>query len=147
MKKIIVALMILVTLVFPSCRQKSDADNKTFLPTVVLDEEKSYFDDFSILDNKVEIWCHIFVQNTTSSSQLVQIQGDFYGDWKSGLLNKRIIVAKDPSTGQTQFNIPPGETRIHLVFCCDYGGGATQKQNRLLPQITIKTAVPDGSLS
>lgn len=100
-------------------------------------EESSFFDDFYIADDQVELFCYIYIQNHTLIQQTIQIQGDFLEDWESGLLSERILLAQNLDTGESLFDIPPGESRIHLVFRCDYGGGTTQKQNRLLPQISV----------
>jgi hypothetical protein len=138
MKRIAVMFIILSLLLFFACKHENieelEADH---MATVEFVEEGSFFDDFTIKDNQVELWCNICVNNKTKNQQIIRIQGDFFEDWKSGLLKERIIDAQAPLSGETQFVIPPGESRIHLVFCGTYGEGDIQKQNRLLPQIII----------
>ena len=128
-KRICCSLMILLCL-FLCCCQTQEA-------TALRIKEESYFDDFVIEDETVTFYCTLSIQNETDETKTVKLHGDFTGDYESGLILEAKLQAFDPQSGDTTFLLAPGENRIEIAFSCRHGGRTNQKQNRLLPEISI----------
>lgn len=132
MKRIVYTLLIISAIVtLSSC---SRTCNNSEISIV---NNKSYFSDFLIDGDVVELYCHVEVNNLSGATTPVQIQGDFEEDMLGGLLSDRFLnayMADDQS--ESTFLLEPGINSVDLVFRGKYGGSDI-KQNRLLPPIMI----------
>ena len=138
MKKLLSTILICsLGVVMFSCGYINSKSNDEDSGDIRLVSYNSWFSSYEIEDGTVKLYCYIYVQNDTEIQKDIKIQGEFVADWKSGLLSENILFAKDPSNGETTFSVFPGSTRLYVVFCSNYGGGATIKQHKLLPKITI----------
>jgi hypothetical protein len=98
--------------------------------------EDSYFSDFYVEDEKVYIECALSVNNATGAEQAVEFVADCSDDVKGGLLKYAELHSYSADHETVKFHIPTGETRIEVIFIGEFAGNA-QKQNRLLPNITV----------
>lgn len=128
-KRIYCSLMILLCL-FLCCCQAQET-------TALRIKEESYFNDFVIEDETVTFYCTLSIQNETDETKTVKLHGDFTEDYESGLILEAKLQAFDPQNGDTTFLLAPGENRFEIAFSCQQGGRTNQKQNRLLPEISI----------
>ena len=96
-KRCVLLCLILIAVVLSSCSQNV---NKAYpSQDLVVDQNRSWFDDFVISDGTVRIKCHVCVLNQTSETMDVCLIGDFSEDQKSGFIKenkitKTIIVMK-----------------------------------------------------
>lgn len=98
-------------------------------------EDESYFCDFAIQDEHVEVTCFLTVQNETEEEAQIRILGDFSEDQASGLVLESSLPAKD-GEGNEIFTVFPGENTFHVTFVGTHGISDT-RQDRLLPPIRI----------
>lgn len=137
MKNRIVALVLyilLFTFFVCSCSNKGQNMQGT---TLFVDEDCSWFCDFSVSENYVQFKCHLCLVNQTDEMQTVYLLGNFKEDVKGGLVFEENILASsqdDPS--DSKFLLLPGANTFDVVFVGTYGG-THQKANRLLPSISI----------
>lgn len=129
-KRIICSLMILLCLLLCCCQSEQAANLK-------LVEDKSFFNNFVIKEETVTFYCTVSIQNDTEELKMVELYGDFTEDYESGLIQNARLKAYDPQSGDRTFLLSPGENQLSIAFSGRYGGETSQKQNRLLPEITI----------
>ena len=129
-KRIICSRMILLCLLLCCCQSEQAANLK-------LMEDKSFFNNFVIKEETVTFSCTVSIQNDTEELKMVELYGDFTEDYESGLIQNARLKAYDPQSGDRTFLLSPGENQLSIAFSGRYGGETSQKQNRLLPEITI----------
>lgn len=134
-KRIYCSLMTLLCLFLCCCQAQETTELRI--------KEESYFNDFMIEDDTVTFYCTLSIQNETDETKTVKLHGDFTGDYESGLILEAKLHAFDPQSGDTTFLLLPGENQLSIAFSGRYGGETSQKQNRLLPEITINEVQPD----
>ena len=122
--------MILLCLLLCCCQSEQAANLK-------LMEDKSFFNNFVIKEETVTFSCTVSIQNDTEELKMVELYGDFTEDYESGLIQNARLKAYDPQSGDRTFLLSPGENQLSIAFSGRYGGETSQKQNRLLPEITI----------
>lgn len=122
--------MILLCLLLCCCQSEQAANLK-------LVEDKSFFNNFVIKEETVTFYCTVSIQNDTEELKMVELYGDFTEDYESGLIQNARLKAYDPQSGDRTFLLSPGENQLSIAFSGRYGGETSQKQNRLLPEITI----------
>lgn len=103
---------------------------------VKLNEEKSYFSNFKIENDKVYIYCTLYVENKSVSQKVVEIMALFENDAQNGLLKEDAAVGYSIDKGENKINLYNGENQIDIVFIGEYAG-TPQKSDRLLPEIVI----------
>lgn len=105
---------------------------------VYLDEERSWFNDYSISGETVIFRCYLTIENSTSSPQTVSVTGHFREDMKSGMIKEEYLIASDFEDPEcTTFLLEPGTNSFDVVFI-GTANGYPMKQNRLLPEISIE---------
>lgn len=136
-KRILCFVMILLCLFLCCCQSQQATDLK-------LVEDKSFFNGFVVKNETVTFYCTVFIQNDTTELKMVELHGDFTEDYESGLIREAMLQAFDPQSGDTTFLLSPGESQLKIAFSCRHGEETSQKQNRLLPKITITELQPEG---
>ena len=127
MKKIIVFLcMICMMLCLCSCHPNN----------IHLNKEKSFFSDFKIENDKVYIYCTLFIENQSDAEKDVVLQASLENDAKNGLLKEATIKGYSIDEGVEPMKLQKGENQIDIVFIGEYGG-KPEKVDRLLPDIEI----------
>lgn len=105
---------------------------------VYLVEEQSYFLDFTVEGETVEFRCHLCIQNELPNPQKVSLTGHFSEDMEARLIQEESLLASDLEVSEsTTFLLQPGINTLDVVFTGTFGGNH-QKQDRLLPEISIE---------
>ena len=112
---------------FSSCEQND----------VRLNEDKSFFSDFKIENDKVYLYCTLFVENSSKTERTVTLKASFEADVKNGLLKEALTVGYSFAEGAEEFRLQKGENQIDVVFIGEHAGG-DQKHDRRLPDIMIE---------
>ena len=136
MKKSCVLLcLILIAVVLCSCSKNG---NEAPPPQdLVVDQDRSWFDDFAITGGTVRIACHVCIVNQSNETKNVCLTGDFSKDQKNGFIKENKLIAQQKQIpGQIQFELMPGENEFDVLFV-GTAAGSDQKANRLLPTIEI----------
>ena len=127
MKKILAFLCILcMMLSLFSCQVKE----------IKLNEEKSYFSDFKIENDKVYIYCTLFIENKSDAEKVISLNASFEKDVENGLLKEALISGCSLDESTQKFQLQKGENQLDVVFVGEYAG-ADKKHDRLLPEIEI----------
>jgi hypothetical protein len=103
-------------------------------------ESESWFDDFTVRDDKVYIKCEVVLQNTTSDKQRFKMAAICSEDVDTGLLKNEKVYAVDDHEKERVFEIHANskQTFEDVVFLGKYGGN-NKKSNRLLPRIILES--------
>lgn len=97
---------------------------------------ESYYSDFSINDQVVEIKCSVVVKNTYDTEKTVKLTAHFPDD-VGVLLKESQLFAKNCLDNSEIFTLPANsKKRIDVVFVGDFAG-TNKKHDRLLPKISI----------
>ena len=112
---------------FSSCEQND----------IRLNEDKSFFSDFKIENDKVYLYCTLFVENLSETERTVILKASFEADVKNGLLKEALTVGYSFAEGAEEFRLQKGENQIDVVFIGEHAGG-DQKHDRRLPDIMIE---------
>ena len=127
MKKFLVLLCIVcMMLSLFSCQAKN----------VKLNEGKSYFSDFKIENDKVYIYCTLFIENKSDTEKVISLKASFEKDVENGLLKEALVSGYSLDESTQEFQLQKGENQLDVVFIGKYAG-ADKKQDRLLPDIEI----------
>ena len=127
MKKFLVLLCIVcMMLSLFSCQVKD----------IKLNEEKSYFSDFKIENDKVYIYCTLFIENKSDTEKVISLKASFEKDVELGLLKEALVSGYSLDKGTQEFKLQKGENQLDVVFIGKYAG-ADKKHDRLLPDIEI----------
>ena len=134
-KRCVLLCLILIAVVLSSCSQNV---NKAYpSQDLVVDQNRSWFDDFVISDGTVRIKCHVCILNQTSVTKNACLTGDFSEDQKNGFIKEnKLIAQQEQIPGQIQFELIPGENEFDVLFV-GTSADSDQKANRLLPAIEI----------
>ena len=125
---ILVVVCILCSVIgFSSCEQND----------IRLNEDKSFFSDFKIENDKVYLYCTLFVENSSKTERTVTLKASFEADVKNGLLKEALTVGYSFAEGAEEFRLQKGENQIDVVFIGEHAGG-DQKHDRRLPDIMIE---------
>lgn len=101
-------------------------------------EKDSYYSDFLVSDDMVEIECHITIKNDNDTNKTVNISTLMPADVTGGLLKESPIYALDESGNKIDFLIEKeSEKSFEVTFIGEYGG-TNKKQNKLLPEIVLE---------
>ena len=131
MKKYMICFLMLFVCLFLCCCRSDQAAN------LKLVEDQSSLNGFVIKEETVTFHCTVSIQNDTDGLKMIELHGDFTEDYESGLIQDARLQEFDPQSGDTTFLLLPGENQLSIAFSGTYGGETSQKQNRLLPEITI----------
>ena len=127
MKKFLVLLCIVcMMLSLFSCQAKN----------VKLNEGKSYFSDFKIENDKVYIFCTLFIENKSDAEKVISLKASFEKDVENGLLKEVLVSGYSLDEGTQEFKLQKGENQLDVVFIGKYAG-ADKKYDKLLPDIEI----------
>ena len=134
-KRCVLLCLILIAVVLSSCSQNV---NKAYpSQDLVVDQNRSWFDDFVISDGTVRIKSHVCILNQASVTKNAYLTGDFSEDQKSGFIKENKLIAQQKQIpGQIQFELIPGENEFDVLFV-GTSADSDQKANRLLPAIEI----------
>lgn len=111
---------------------------KTEQSKIRLIRSDSYYSDFTVLGEKVNIECHLVLENTYNSSKVVRLYALFPGDLENGLLKEAKLYAVDKKNRVAEFVIDEKEKKaIDVTFIGDFAGN-NQKISRALPQIEVE---------
>ena len=106
--------------------------------SIRIDEEKSYFSDFSIVDDEVQIVCYVTICNEYDTEKTVWIKGDFSDEVENGLLSEAELYAVDSENERCAYTLQPKEEKsVYVTFTGTFVGNA-HMTSRLLPPITIE---------
>ena len=103
---------------------------------VVLNEEKSYFSDFKIENDKVYIYCTLFIKNKSDTEKVISLNAFFEKDVELGLLKEALVSGYSLDESTQEFQLKKGENQLDVVFVGEYAG-VDKKNDRLLPDIEI----------
>ena len=103
---------------------------------IKLDKEDSFFSDFKVEDDKVYIYCTLFIENQSDIEKNVVLKASLDNDAKNGLLKEAVIDGYSVDRSTKTFKLKAGENQIDVVFNGDYAGNE-EKIDRLLPDIEI----------
>lgn len=103
---------------------------------IKLDKEDSFFSDFKVEDDKVYIYCTLFIENQSDVEKNVVLKASLDNDAKNGLLKEAVIDGYSVDGSTKTFKLKAGENQIDVVFIGDYAGNE-EKIDRLLPDIEI----------
>ena len=127
MKKFLVLLCIVcMMLSLFSCQVKD----------IKLNEEKSFFSDFKIENNKVYIYCTLFIENKSDTEKVISLKASFEKDVEIGLLKEALVSGYSLDESTQEFQLKKGENQLAVVFVGEYAG-VDKKNDRLLPDIEI----------
>ena len=103
---------------------------------IKLDEADSFFSDFKVEDDKVYIYCTLFIENQSDIEKNVALKASLDNDAKNGLLKEAVIDGYSVDGSTKTFKLQKGENQIDVVFIGDYAG-TEERIDRLLPDIEI----------
>ena len=127
MKKILAFLFIVcMMLSLFSCQSKQ----------IKLNEEKSYFSDYKIENDKVYIYYTLFIENKSDAEKDISLKASFEKDVENGLLKKALVSGYSLDEITQEFQLQKGENQVDVIFIGEYAG-ADKKHDRLLPDIEI----------
>ena len=97
--------------------------------------EKSYFNDFTIIEEKVYIECRITIRNNTEKNISFKINATFEDDVRLGLLQNDLLEGYNEDLINNVFSIPANETIAYwkIIFIGDFAGNY-KKHDRALPK-------------
>ena len=127
MKKILAILCILCMMLSLFSCQTED---------VKLDKEKSCFSDFKIENDKVYIYCTLYIDNKSDTEKVISLTASFEEDVENGLLKESLVSGYSLDESTQEFQLEKGENQLDVVFIGEYAG-VDQKHDRLLPEIEI----------
>ena len=127
MKKILAILFILCMMLNLFSCQAND---------VQLNEEKSYYSDFKIENDKVYIYCTLFIENKSDTEKVISLKASFEKDFENGLLKEALVSCYLLDESTQKIRLQKGENQFDVVFIGEYAG-ADKKHDRLLPEIEI----------
>ena len=129
----IILLSILSLALMSSCRTTvRDASG------IQIVEEQSYYCDYSVSGEEVIIKCVLYIKNTNDYFVEFGINGNFPND-KGVLLMASHLNGIDSSTGNSHFVLSPYEEKSFEVQFIGAFAGTNQKNDRLLPELEIRT--------
>ena len=127
MKKFLVLLCIVcMMLSLFSCQAKN----------VKLNEGKSYFSDFKMENDKVYIYCTLFIENKSDTEKVISLNASFEKDVELGLLKEALVSGYSLDESTQEFKLQKGENQLDVAFIGKYAG-VNKKHDRLLPDIEI----------
>ena len=127
MKKILVLFcMVCMMLSLISCQAKD----------IKLNEEKSFFSDFKIENDKVYIYCTLFIENKSDTEKVISLNASFEKDVEIGLLKEVLVSGYSLDESTQEFKLQKGENQVDVIFVGE-SAGADKKYDRLLPDIEI----------
>ena len=136
---IVLLLLTAYTLLLPSYGTVAYKDENH--PHVV--KEKSFFDDFTVVDRQVFFQYHLVVENRYNKDIKVEIFGDFSRDVTSELVIERSLAGyQAENMSNHEFVLSPGENDLNVVFIGTHGI-SDQKQDRLLPDDMVVVILND----
>ena len=103
---------------------------------IKLNEEKSYFSDFKIENDKVYIYCTLFIENKWDTEKVISLKASFEKDAENGLLKKTLISGYSLDESVQEFQLKKGENKLDVVFIGEHAD-VGKKHDRLLPDIKI----------
>ena len=140
-KKVTIIILILTVCIFFLSSCTSDIYTDENCPYVV--EEKSFFDDFAVMDGQVFFQYRLLVENPYNKDITVEIFGDFGRDVTSKLVIERNLVGYQvENMSSHEFVLSPGKNDLNVVFVGTHGT-SNQKQDRLLPDDIVVVILND----
>ena len=103
------------------------------MQVIKLTEESSYFNDFTVKNNKVYMNCALVIENISTKGVTVRIKASSPQDVSGGLLKSAGLHGFSKDLATDTFTLSTGENQITVIFIGEYGG-TNIKQNRLLPE-------------
>jgi hypothetical protein len=105
--------------------------------TVFLVSEKSFFHNFTVIEQTVEFRCYLTLVNTSNDIKSVYLYAYSSKD-KNRLVEDGKLFAVDEENKMVLFTIPPQKTIIFKnVYFKGKFGGKESKFDRLLPDILV----------
>ena len=103
---------------------------------IKLDKEKSCFSDFKIENDKVYIYCTLYIDNKSDTEKVISLTASFEEDVENGLLKEALASGYSLDESTQEFQLEKGENQLDVVFVGEYAG-VDKKNDRLLPDIEI----------
>lgn len=126
---LLIAIGSLIWLILLNSKEKSP---------VSIVEDKSYFMDFEVKDDKVTYQCFLTLVNTSDVKKVVRLFAFSPKDVETGLLKTPRMSMLDNEGNIEGFTIPAqSEFTTGVIFEGEYGG-TYKKNDRLLPEIVIE---------
>ncbi len=116
---------------FSSCRRNHEGSS------VVIDNKKSFFQDFEVVEESVVFRCHYVINNQTDKELSIQLLGDFEKEYGLGCIKEKKLFAQTSAVDTNSvFVIKPGKNTLEICFVGTFNG-TKKKANRLLPPTTV----------
>ena len=125
-KTLVLFCMVCMMLSLISCQTKD----------IKLNEEKSYFSDFKIENDKVYIYCTLFIENKSDTEKVISLKASFEKDVENGLLKEALVSGYSLDESTQEFKLQKGENQLDVAFIGKHAG-IDKKHDRLLPNIEI----------
>lgn len=106
--------------------------------TIFIIEDKSYFIDFVVSEDKVYLNCKVMICNSYDYDKIIELYAYDYEDVKGGLLKNEVVQGINKDTLDNTITIKPGMNLLEISFVGEFNYNY-QKINRNLPKkIEIK---------
>ena len=107
---------------------------------VSINDDKSFFQDYEIKDDKVYFTCELYIENTFREDLKITISAYSYEDnakidEKGKLLKDGKLVAVDDNGERKEFSIPADSSELVEVVFCGEKGESEEKYSRNLPGV------------
>lgn len=134
-KILIPAIILVIAIVIESiCAARQNSHS------IYIDEKMSYFSEFNVVGDEVQIVCCVTICNTYDTEKTVSIRGDFSDEVENGLLTDGLLYSVDSDGLKSEYTLPPKEKQsFYVTFVGDFAG-TEQMTSRLLPPIIIEEA-------
>jgi len=130
----IVVVLVIGIMIFAISFERSLSKSQ---PEVTLIEKDSWFSDFEVVGDKVNIKCYVTLLNTFDEDKKVTLSAVFPDDVKLGLLKEEKLFAKDSKGEKAEYTLLYGfRSGFYVTFVGDFGG-VNMKHDRLLPEIEV----------
>ena len=107
-------------------------------PEIEIIKDKSYFNDFEIVDGVTCIKCTITIRNNSDEDKIIGVSAKFDEDYESGLVSEEFIAGKWQPSGEEQLTVPANFTyENYEIYFYSQNNGCETKESRLLPELSI----------
>ena len=107
------------------------------IPKIEIIKSKSYFEEFTVKNDKVTIECYLTIKNNSNKDQSINLSAYFPEDVKGGLLVNEKLYSIEDDDNKIAYTIPANKTVTYTVTFTGEFAGNNVKANRLLPKIEI----------
>lgn len=106
-------------------------------PAIHLTKPESYFSDFEVVGQQVNIKCYVTLKNTFNENKTVELAALFPDDVRFGLLQSSTLSGVHLDSLEGRFAVPAKSQKAFEVLFIGNFAGTNRKHDRLLPEIEI----------